>query len=51
MVNLPHQAGTFYDKTSADFIHSKFKFYGFEVVNLIDYDVYLDFADEEKINK
>jgi hypothetical protein len=50
MTNYPHQGGTPEDKTSADFIYNKMKAYGLDDVLYTDYDVYLDFSDENKFN-
>ena len=48
---LPHQAGTEYDKISADYILNSFKDFGLDHYDIFEYDVLLDYADENKFNK
>lgn len=43
--------GTPGDKLSADYVYEKWKEQKLDVVEMIDYDVYLSFPDEEKFNK
>ena len=49
--SVPHMAGTEGDKNTADYIDNQFKSYGLDSVNINDYDVYLDFSDQNNFNK
>lgn len=51
MTKDPHQAGTIYDKISADYVKNAFESYGLDVVELFDYDVLLDYPDNVEYNK
>ena len=51
MTKEPHQAGTVYDKISADYVRNSFESSGLDVVELFDYHVLLDYPDDDKFNK
>lgn len=48
---LPHQGGTEMDKKSADYIIDSFKEFGLDHYDIFEYDVLLDYPDENKFNK
>ncbi|CAF0930021.1 unnamed protein product [Brachionus calyciflorus] len=47
---LPHQAGTEMDRKSADYILNSFKDFDLDHYDIFEYDVLLDYPDEEKFN-
>ncbi|CAF0877194.1 unnamed protein product [Brachionus calyciflorus] len=49
--SFAHLAATEGGKQSAEYVYQKWKKQGLENVQLIDYDVYLDYPDETKYNK
>lgn len=51
MTKNPHQAGTPFDKVSADYVKNAFESYGLDVVELFNYDILLDYPDEVNYNK
>ena len=51
MVGNAHVGGSPEDKKSAEFIYNKFKAYDLDSIEIVDYDVYLDFTDNEKFNR
>lgn len=51
MTSNPHQAGTAYDLESAEFVRKTLEEYGLDVTQLFDYDVLLDYPNDEQFNK
>lgn len=51
LASIGHMAGTPGDKISADYVANHWKLQGLDRVDLVDYDVLLDFPDDNKFNK
>ncbi|RNA10104.1 N-acetylated-alpha-linked acidic dipeptidase [Brachionus plicatilis] len=51
LTSFAHLAGTDGGKKSADYVYQTWKDQGLDDVQMIDYDVYLDVPNEEKLNK
>lgn len=50
LTSIGHMAGTPGDKISADYVSNEWKSQGLDHVDTIDYDVFLDFPDDDKYN-
>lgn len=48
---MPHSAGTEEGINVAQYVHDTWKSLDMDFVKIIDYDVYLEFPDQEKFNK
>ena len=51
LTSIGHMAGTPGDKISADYVSNEWKSQGLDHVDTIDYDVFLDFPDDDKYNR
>ncbi len=51
MTSIPHLAGTPGDKITADYLKLEWEAQNMDSVQMIDYDVLLDFPDDVKFNK
>lgn len=51
MTSDPHQAGTPFDLASAQFVKNSFDSYGLDGSQLFDYNVLLDYPNENEFNK
>lgn len=51
LASIPHLAGTPGGKISADYVYDQWIQQGMDKVEIIDYDVLLDFPDENKFNR
>jgi hypothetical protein len=51
LASIGHMAGTPGDKESADYVADQWRSQGLDQVDLIDYDVLLDFPDDNKYNR
>jgi hypothetical protein len=51
LTSIPHMAGTPGDKLSADYVYNEWKTQGLDSVQMIDYDAFLSFPDEDKYNR
>lgn len=50
LTSLPHVAGTYGDKKTAEYVHNFWLLEGLDETKIIDYDVLLDFTDDIKYN-
>jgi hypothetical protein len=51
LTSYPHQGGSAGDLKSAKFVYDLFKSYNLDANYLADYNVYLDFADDQNYNR
>jgi len=51
LTSIPHMAGTPGDKLSADYVYNEWKIQGLDTVQMIDYDAFLSFPDDDKYNR
>ena len=51
LTSLPHTAGTEYGEKLAQYVYKEWSAQGLDYVKMLDYDVLLDYPDENKFNK
>jgi hypothetical protein len=51
LTRSPHLAGTIQDKQTAEYVRNKLLSFGLDSVEIVDYDVLLDYPDADNFNK